>query len=239
MFGLGVPELIVLICIFAPVVLWIIALVDIIKSEYTANNKIIWLLMVLLLPILGAILYLLIGKKQKVPYSNVNTNGTGKKFCSDCGEELSIRAELCPKCGVRQLMAKKTGTNSIAIVLIIVFVGLGSVAVLGILGAIAIPQFSAYRMKAYNSAAMSDLKTVKTSIEAYATGHSNSYPESLAPVTVTISPGVSVQYEKRNNSSYAITSIHKDGDRIYLATSDAPEIMWRSKSDDNGHFLPL
>jgi len=41
------------------------------------------------------------------------------------------------------------------------------VAIIGILAAIAIPQFSAYRQKAYNSAAMSDLKNAKTGMEAF------------------------------------------------------------------------
>ena len=43
------------------------------------------------------------------------------------------------------------------------------VAIIGILAAIAIPQFSSYRQKAFNSAAQSDLKTVKTSLEGYYT----------------------------------------------------------------------
>ena len=41
------------------------------------------------------------------------------------------------------------------------------VAIIGILAAIAIPQFSSYRAKAYNSAANSDLKNLKTGMEAY------------------------------------------------------------------------
>ena len=41
------------------------------------------------------------------------------------------------------------------------------IAIIGILAAIAIPQFAAYRKKAYNSAALSDLKNLKTSAEAY------------------------------------------------------------------------
>jgi type IV pilus assembly protein PilA len=40
------------------------------------------------------------------------------------------------------------------------------VAIIGILAAIAIPQFSSYRQKAYNSAAQSDVKNAKTSLEA-------------------------------------------------------------------------
>lgn len=41
------------------------------------------------------------------------------------------------------------------------------VAIIGILAAIAIPQFSAYREKAYNSAAQSDGKNAKTAFEAF------------------------------------------------------------------------
>lgn len=41
------------------------------------------------------------------------------------------------------------------------------VAIIGILAAIAIPQFSAYRMKGYNAAANSDVKNLKTGMEAY------------------------------------------------------------------------
>ena len=41
------------------------------------------------------------------------------------------------------------------------------VAIIGILAAIAIPQFASYRQKAYNSSATSDLKNLKTGMEAY------------------------------------------------------------------------
>ena len=40
------------------------------------------------------------------------------------------------------------------------------VAIIGILAAVAIPQFSSYRAKAYNSAAQSDLRNLKTSMES-------------------------------------------------------------------------
>ncbi len=49
------------------------------------------------------------------------------------------------------------------------------VAIIAILAAIAIPQFAAYRKKAYNSAAESDLRNLKTAMEAtYA--DNNAYP---------------------------------------------------------------
>jgi type IV pilus assembly protein PilA len=40
------------------------------------------------------------------------------------------------------------------------------VAIIGILAAIAIPQFAAYRMRGYNAAAVSDLKNWKSAAEA-------------------------------------------------------------------------
>ena len=43
------------------------------------------------------------------------------------------------------------------------------VAIIGILAAIAIPQFASYRQKAFNSAAQSDLRTVRTACEAFFT----------------------------------------------------------------------
>ena len=49
------------------------------------------------------------------------------------------------------------------------------VAIIGILAAIAIPQFSAYRVKAYNSSAVSDLKNLKTVLEAHNTDY-QTYP---------------------------------------------------------------
>ncbi len=47
-------------------ILPLIALIDIIKSNFLENNKIVWVLVVLLLPIIGAILYYIVGTKQKV-----------------------------------------------------------------------------------------------------------------------------------------------------------------------------
>jgi len=40
------------------------------------------------------------------------------------------------------------------------------VAIIGILAAVAIPQFSAYRIRGFNSAAVSDARNFRTSMEA-------------------------------------------------------------------------
>ena len=49
------------------------------------------------------------------------------------------------------------------------------VAIIGILAAIAIPQFSAYRQKAYNSAAKADVHHTQIALEAFYYDHTD-YP---------------------------------------------------------------
>jgi type IV pilus assembly protein PilA len=49
------------------------------------------------------------------------------------------------------------------------------VAIIAILAAIAIPQFSSYRVKAYNTAAQSDIRNLKTQMEA-AMADNQQYP---------------------------------------------------------------
>lgn len=55
--------LIISLLAFVPTV---IALIDILRNEFTQNNKIIWVLVVLFGNIIGVILYFIIGRKQKL-----------------------------------------------------------------------------------------------------------------------------------------------------------------------------
>ena len=54
---IGLVALIVLI-------LDIIALADILKSSLDTANKALWIILILVLPVIGMVLYFLIGKKQ-------------------------------------------------------------------------------------------------------------------------------------------------------------------------------
>ena len=59
--------IIVFIFILLPSIFWIIALIDILKIDFRyTNGKIIWALVVIFLPVIGSILYFLIGKSQKI-----------------------------------------------------------------------------------------------------------------------------------------------------------------------------
>lgn len=66
--GIGGPEIMLLLFFIGiPTILWVWALMDLLSSDFVSStNKLLWVAMILFLPILGAILYLLIGRKQKV-----------------------------------------------------------------------------------------------------------------------------------------------------------------------------
>lgn len=57
--------------LLVPVILFVaifplVALIDILVNEFTGYNKLAWVLVVLFFPFLGAILYFLLGRKQKI-----------------------------------------------------------------------------------------------------------------------------------------------------------------------------
>lgn len=48
------------------ILLWVSAFLDILKNNFKKNKKIIWIIVVVLFPLLGAILYFMIGRKDKI-----------------------------------------------------------------------------------------------------------------------------------------------------------------------------
>ncbi len=62
----GPQEIIILLLGLFLFVLPVIALVDIIRNEFTGNNKLIWVLIVIFFNILRSILYFIMGKIKKL-----------------------------------------------------------------------------------------------------------------------------------------------------------------------------
>ena len=92
------------------------------------------------------------------------------------------------------------------------------IAIIGILAAIAIPQFSAYRKRSYNSSAQSDVRNIATAQEAYYVDEST-YATSIGSLSGTtygymqsgnVTAGVS-----GNADNYTITAYHSSGDKTY------------------------
>lgn len=62
--------------------------------------------------------------------SRERVKATDEKFCGDCGSVIKAKAEICPKCGVRQLSAPnalsttaQNGKSKIAAALLAFFLG--------------------------------------------------------------------------------------------------------------------
>lgn len=91
-------------------VFWIMFLIDVIKNEYTGNNKLIWIIVLLGFPPLGVILYQLIGKGQKVGAIKQTEKAQVQqtKKAEVKAPEVDKNIKIC-ECGKEMRIRKKTG----------------------------------------------------------------------------------------------------------------------------------
>jgi len=104
------------------------------------------------------------------------------------------------------------------------------VAIIGILAAIAIPQFAEYRVRAFNSTALADLRNIMTAEEAYYADNQTyvDFPTSAGYVANLASlPGanlalnVCAQVTGANAIDFTVQAEHLNGDASYTATQSA------------------
>ena len=93
------------------------------------------------------------------------------------------------------------------------------IAIIGILAAIAIPQFSAYRKRSYNAASQADLRNAATAQEAYFVDN-QIYSAAIvdligASYGLYTSQNVDVSIVISNASGYTMTSHHSSGDKTW------------------------
>jgi len=95
------------------------------------------------------------------------------------------------------------------------------IAIIGILAAIAIPQFTAYKKRGYNASAKADAKNAYTAAQAYFTENSGATIASTADLT---SKGFNATKSVTTTAAgtqdtLAITSAAADGDVTYSVTA--------------------
>lgn len=96
------------------------------------------------------------------------------------------------------------------------------VAIISVLAAIAIPQLSLHRNRAYNKAALSDLKNAVIAQEAY---HADNARYTLSVASISIPPynfflsqNVSLTIVSADDASYHMEAYHPAGDVTYTVS---------------------
>jgi type IV pilus assembly protein PilA len=102
------------------------------------------------------------------------------------------------------------------------------IAIIGILAAIAIPQFSAYRTRSFNSAATSDLRNAATAQEAYFVDNQQ-YTATEATLTgatygLYLSENVDFDITAATTSGYSMEAFHPKGNTTYTLTGPGGKI---------------
>ncbi len=115
------------------------------------------------------------------------------------------------------MLTKLTNKNESGFTLIELMI---VIAIIGILAAIAIPQFSAYRTRSYNSAAQADLRNGATAQEAYFVDE-NTYCSSTKILTGTYGmPGLSANVVFKvlsgSDKTYSMKTWNTAGDASYI-----------------------
>jgi len=93
------------------------------------------------------------------------------------------------------------------------------IAIIGILAAIAIPQFDTYRKKGYESGAVWDIKNAAAAQESYYVDY-QTYATSgnlLDGYGLSSTEGVTVTIAS-NNNGYTLVSYHAKGEKTYTLT---------------------
>ena len=66
--ALGIGLIIWTIISLFALILPIICLISILKNDFKNNDKLIWLIVVIFIPLLGSVLYLFMGRKQQLGF---------------------------------------------------------------------------------------------------------------------------------------------------------------------------
>jgi type IV pilus assembly protein PilA len=94
------------------------------------------------------------------------------------------------------------------------------IAIIGILAAIAIPQFNAYRKRSYNSSAVADLRNAATAQEAYFVDNSDYCDTTSTLIGATyglyLSDKVVFDIDTATASTYVMRAYHPSGSESYV-----------------------
>lgn len=195
-----------------------------------------------------------------------------EKFCSDCGNIIKIKAEICPKCGIRQkndervskvalllltfflggfgahkfylgknwqgffylifcwtgipgliaiiefiiyaftsseaLQEKYTVKGGAGVIIAVVVGGFGLIALIGIMAAIAIPQFVSFQNRSYQVATESELHALAAAEESYFAQHGQYSSDIQTIGFIQTNPEILIEIISADNTCYEAVGMH-------------------------------
>ncbi|MBA4368994.1 MAG: hypothetical protein C0403_15300 [Desulfobacterium sp.] len=148
-------------------------------------------------------------KKQKISTSPLKhppktEKGLDEKYCESCGGTIKLSSRICSHCGIpcQGGVNKKALLVSISIIL--------GIVIIGIIAAIAIPQFISYRNKTYIRSINTELQKVKDAQAQYFTDY-HRYTDSLAALNIYITaPDIMVQIVSADENCFQAKGTYLD-----------------------------
>lgn len=122
---------------------------------------------------------------------------------------------LCRSEDELRIRYPETSTTAVIVAAAVMFVG---IALLGILAAIAIPQFMMYQQKASSTAAKEDLLGCYDQVLAFYR-ENQQYPTAPEQLQCQVSPNVALYYLSFNREEYQLVSFHNQGVQAYMVTN--------------------
>jgi Tfp pilus assembly major pilin PilA len=148
-------------------------------------------------------------------------------FCPSCGTKNDGNVFKCVKCGtaIQPLPATNASkSNNKALIIVAVVIGaiFALICIIGILAAIAIPQFVKYRERAYDSQAYATIESACQSAQYYFL----EYPEETITLTDLEELGVAMPYDVEITildgtwENLTIQAMHLNGREVYITDPD-------------------
>lgn len=150
-------------------------------------------------------------KKEEASQTLHRERRADEKFCSSCGAIIQIKVLACPYCGMKQ---KKEGMGCAPMAAIALAVVVLGFFILGILAAIAIPQFVAYRQKTYEASIKTELQNLSIAEETYYRDHSR-YTTDLNELGFQVGdPNVIVEVITADEECFNARGLMQEADKI-------------------------